>query len=118
MAKTPTFHGKYVYYENINGKEKKVEKTFADQKSFDAFTKKNPLPKISMPTWDFGWIDDVKTIFNHFVDQNYGLPGITPSSKTLISKSPAKAKKPAKPAKKAVAKKVVKKSVKKVTKKK
>jgi hypothetical protein len=43
MAKS-TFQGKFMYYENINGKEKKVEKTFTDPKAFDAFTNKLPFP--------------------------------------------------------------------------
>ncbi len=42
-----TFRGQFRYYENINGKEKKVEKEFTDQKKFDAFTQKYPFPTLS-----------------------------------------------------------------------
>jgi len=37
MVVKATFHGAYHYYENINGKVKKVEKTFTDRKKYDEF---------------------------------------------------------------------------------
>lgn len=46
MATTSTFHGKFMYYENINGKEKKVAKEFTDPKKFNEFTKKYPMPTL------------------------------------------------------------------------
>jgi len=46
MVTKSTFHGKFMYYENINGKEKKVSKEFTDPKKFDAFTKKYPMPTL------------------------------------------------------------------------
>lgn len=51
MAKS-SFQGKFVYYENINGKSKKVEKTFTDAKKFNEFTKKYPIPRFEMPRFD------------------------------------------------------------------
>lgn len=42
-----TFQGKYYYYENINGKEKKVEKSFTDPKAYAEFTKKHPMPSLA-----------------------------------------------------------------------
>lgn len=47
MAVKSTFHGKFYYYENINGKEKKVEKNFTDQKAYEAFVKKHPMPSLT-----------------------------------------------------------------------
>lgn len=35
-----------MYYENINGKEKKVIKTFTDANKFAAFTQKYPMPTL------------------------------------------------------------------------
>lgn len=71
-----------MYYENINGKEKKVEKTFTDPKAFDAFTNKLPFPLF----WDFFWLPT--------------------KTKALPKKPKAKAKKPVKkPIKKVVKKK-------------
>ena len=43
MVVKATFHGAYHYYENINGKVKKVEKTFTDRKKYDEFMKKAPI---------------------------------------------------------------------------
>ncbi|MBU1758060.1 hypothetical protein KKG31_02635 [Patescibacteria group bacterium] len=43
MATTSSFQGKYYYYENINGKEKKLEKNFTDPKKYNEFVKKHPL---------------------------------------------------------------------------
>ena len=37
MIVKATFHGTYHYYENINGKVKKVEKVFTDKKKYDEF---------------------------------------------------------------------------------
>jgi hypothetical protein len=42
MVGKSTFHGTYHYYENINGKVKKVEKVFTDKKKYDEFMKKAP----------------------------------------------------------------------------
>jgi hypothetical protein len=44
MVAKATFHGQFFYYENINGKQKKVEKTFTDKKKYDDFVKKYPMP--------------------------------------------------------------------------
>lgn len=46
MVTKSTFHGKFMYYENINGKEKKVAKEFTDPKKFNEFTKKYPMPTL------------------------------------------------------------------------
>lgn len=43
MVVKSTFHGTYHYYENINGKVKKVEKVFTDRKKYDEFMKKVPV---------------------------------------------------------------------------
>lgn len=51
MATTSTFHGKFMYYENINGKEKKVAKEFTDPKKFNEFTKKYPMPTLGSIFW-------------------------------------------------------------------
>ena len=40
------FQGKFMYYENINGKEKKVSKEFTDLKKFNEFAKKYPMPTL------------------------------------------------------------------------
>lgn len=42
-----TFKGKFYYYENINGKEKKVEKSFTDPKKYAEFTQKHPMPSLA-----------------------------------------------------------------------
>jgi hypothetical protein len=47
MVEKATFHGVYHYYENVNGKEKKVEKSFTDRKKYDEFMKKHPLPSFT-----------------------------------------------------------------------
>ena len=47
MVTKSTFHGKFMYYENINGKEKKLSKEFTDSKKFNDFTKKYPLPTLA-----------------------------------------------------------------------
>ncbi len=48
MVVKATFHGAYHYYENINGKVKKVEKTFTDKKKYDEFMKKAPaMPSLA-----------------------------------------------------------------------
>ncbi|MFA6255820.1 MAG: hypothetical protein WC606_01430 [Candidatus Absconditabacterales bacterium] len=47
MATTSKFQGKFMYYENINGKEKKVSKEFSDVKKFNDFAKKYPMPTLS-----------------------------------------------------------------------
>lgn len=49
MAIKSAFKGKFYYYENVNGKEKKVEKSFDDAKKYDAFVKKYPMPSL----WSF-----------------------------------------------------------------
>lgn len=46
MVTKSTFHGKFMYYENINGKEKKVSKEFTDPKKFNEFTQKYPMPTL------------------------------------------------------------------------
>lgn len=35
-----------MYYENINGKEKKISKEFTDPKKFNEFAKKYPMPTL------------------------------------------------------------------------
>ena len=42
-----TFKGKFYYYENINGKEKKVEKDFTDPKKYGDFVKQYPMPSLA-----------------------------------------------------------------------
>jgi len=42
-----TFRWKFYYYENINGKEKRVEKEFNDPKKYAEFTKKHPMPSFA-----------------------------------------------------------------------
>ena len=51
MVTKSTFHGKFMYYENINGKEKKLSKEFTDSKKFNDFTKKYPLPTLASIFW-------------------------------------------------------------------
>ncbi len=51
MAIKSTFQGKFMYYENINGKEKKVAKEFTDPKKFNEFAKKYPMPTLSSMLW-------------------------------------------------------------------
>ncbi|MEI7558658.1 MAG: hypothetical protein WCJ45_07940 [bacterium] len=46
MASTSTFHGKFMYYEHINGKEKKIIKEFTDPKKFNEFAQKYPMPSL------------------------------------------------------------------------
>ncbi len=46
MSTASSFHGKFMYYENINGKEKKLSKDFTDPKKFNEFTKKYPMPTL------------------------------------------------------------------------
>lgn len=57
MVVTGKFQGKFMYYENVNGKEKKISKEFTDPKKFNDFTKKYPMPSL----WGiFGLIEPVK----------------------------------------------------------
>lgn len=77
MVTTNKFQGKFMYYENINGKEKKVAKEFTDQKKFNEFAKKYPMPTLS---------------------SMFGL--VSPTKKSLPTKKTAK-----KPVKKAITKK-------------
>lgn len=70
MAIKSTFQGKFYYYENVNGKEKKVEKSFDDVKKYDDFVKKYPMPSLGS---FFGFIPT--------------------QSKALTSKKPSKTKK-------------------------
>lgn len=46
MATKNTFKGQFMYYENINGKEKKIMKTFTDADKFATFTQKYPMPTL------------------------------------------------------------------------
>jgi len=46
MTTTSKFQGKFMYYENINGKEKKLSKEFTDPKKFNEFAKKYPMPTL------------------------------------------------------------------------
>lgn len=46
MATPSKFQGKFMYYENINGKEKKISKSFTDAKKFNDFSKKYPMPTL------------------------------------------------------------------------
>ena len=46
MITKNAFHGKFMYYENINGKEKKISKEFTDPKKFNEFTQKYPMPTL------------------------------------------------------------------------
>ena len=57
MITKNTFHGKFMYYENINGKEKKIAKEFTDPKKFNEFTKKYPTPTLGSI---FGLISPMK----------------------------------------------------------
>lgn len=47
MVVKSSFQGRFYYYENINGKEKKIEKTFDNAKSYSDFVKKYPMPTFS-----------------------------------------------------------------------
>lgn len=105
MAKKSDFQGQYYYYENINGKEKKVEKKFTDKKRYDAFVKKNPMPKFKMPSFDF-W--DFKLGLDDFIHDELGSyfdepKKMTSKKKTPKKKAPRKKKTPIK--KKVVSKK-------------
>ena len=51
MITKNAFHGKFMYYENINGKEKKIAKEFTDPKKFNEFTKKYPMPTLGSMFW-------------------------------------------------------------------
>lgn len=46
MPTKSTFQGKFMYYENVNGKEKKISKEFTDPKKFNDFAKKYPMPTL------------------------------------------------------------------------
>ena len=46
MVVKATFHGEFTYYENVNGKEKRLSKTFTDKKKYDAFVEKYPFPSL------------------------------------------------------------------------
>lgn len=46
MVTKSTFHGTFYSYQNINGKEKKVVKEFTDQKKYEAFVEKHPMPTL------------------------------------------------------------------------
>lgn len=46
MTNKHNFQGQFMYYENINGKEKKIMKKFTDVDKFNAFAKKYPMPTI------------------------------------------------------------------------
>lgn len=46
MPTKTLFQGKFMYYENINGKEKKISKEFTDPKKFNDFVKKYPMPTL------------------------------------------------------------------------
>ncbi|EKD24871.1 MAG: hypothetical protein ACD_80C00145G0005 [uncultured bacterium (gcode 4)] len=82
MVVKSTFHGEFMYYENINGKEKKLTKEFTDPKKFNEFIKKHPTPTLG---------------------SLFGL--VASSKKALPSKKPATAGKPALAAKKTAKKK-------------
>jgi len=83
MAGTTKFQGRFMYYENINGKEKKVFKEFTDPKKFNEFTKKYPMPTLG-------------SMFGLILPSKKALP--TKSSKACCGSCgfKAKAKKPAK----------------------
>ncbi len=84
MITKNSFHGKFMYYENINGKEKKISKEFTDPKKFNEFTKKYPMPTLG-------------TMFGLFAPVKKALPASStrkPAKK--MAKIPVKAKKPAK----------------------
>ena len=80
-----TFKGKFYYYENINGKEKKVEKEFTDAKKYSDFVNQYPMPSLS----SFWGLETPKLA--------------TPKKKALPKKKVVKAKKA--PTKKKVVKK-------------
>lgn len=88
--KGSSFKGKYYYYENVNWKEKKVEKEFSDKKKFDAFVKTQKPLKIQMPT--FGILDNFKTSLGTLIDKELWL-FFGPSK---VAKKALPAKKPAK----------------------
>ena len=51
MVVKSTFKGKFMYYENINWKEKNLSKEFTDPKKFSDFTKKYPMPTFGSLLW-------------------------------------------------------------------
>ncbi|PJA49056.1 MAG: hypothetical protein CO170_00715 [candidate division SR1 bacterium CG_4_9_14_3_um_filter_40_9] len=53
MVATSKFQGRFYYYENINGKEKRVEKEFTDPKKYGDFVKQYPMPSLSS-FWGLG----------------------------------------------------------------
>lgn len=62
MATKNTFQGQFMYYENINGKEKKIMKTFTDVDKFATFTKKYPMPTLGSLV---GLVSPIKTHLTH-----------------------------------------------------
>jgi len=80
MVITNKFQGKFMYYENINGKEKKVAKEFTDPKKFNEFAKKYPMPTLGSM---FGLVAPAKKVLP--------VKAGKPAKKT--TKKPAKKKK-------------------------
>jgi hypothetical protein len=78
MATTSKFQGKFMYYENINGKEKKVSKAFTDPKKFNEFAKKYPMPTLG-------------SMFGLIAPNKKALP--KPSKKAVKAKKPVSKKK-------------------------
>lgn len=72
-----TFHGEFMYYENINGKEKKLTKEFTDPKKFNEFIKAHPTPTLG-------------SLFGLVASSKKALPAKKPA---LAAKKPAKKKK-------------------------
>lgn len=62
MVTASKFQGKFMYYENINGKEKKVSKEFTDPKKFNEFAKKYPMPTLGSM---FGLVAPTKKALPH-----------------------------------------------------
>ena len=102
-TKKPSFQGKYYYYENVNWKEKKVEKEFNDQKKFDSFVKTQKVPNIQMPKFDV--ISNLKSSLDDLIDQQLGCFFCEPKKKALPTKKLALKKAPVKKTKKVVKKK-------------
>ena len=86
MVTTSKFQGKFMYYENINGKEKKVAKEFTDPKKFNEFAKKYPMPTLGSM---FGIISPAKKTIS-------AKAKVLPSKKSSCKSCGTKAKKPAK----------------------
>ena len=89
MVITSKFQGKFMYYENINGKEKKVAKEFTDPKKFNEFTKKYPMPTLGSM---FGLISPAKKAIPASAGKS-AKAKVLPSKKSSCKSCGTKAKK-------------------------